>query len=101
MLALALANRTDATGKADAIALYRPLTKSAAPDPTDAGNLATLLLEAGAPEEAGATLLQGGAACPPERLDYLAEIGHRIVEATGNREFREQLRAAIVERGPR
>lgn len=101
MLALALANWTDAAGKTAAIALYRSLAESAAPDPTDAGNLAALLLETGAPEEAGATLLQGVATCPPERLDYLAEIGYRIVEATGNREFRERLRAAIAERGPR
>ena len=101
MLALALANWTDAEGKAGAIALYRFLVESAAPDPTDAGNLATLLLETGAPEEAGVRLLQGVATCPPERLDYLAEIGNRIVEATGNRQFRERLRTAIAERGPR
>ena len=101
MLALALANSLDASDKAAAITLYRSLAESAAPDPTDAGNLAILLTETGAPDEAKAALLQGVATCPPERLDYLAGIGYTIIEATGDREFREQLRAAIAERGTR
>jgi predicted phosphodiesterase len=101
MLALALANSPEAADKEAAIALYRSLAESAASDPTDTGNLATLLTESGAHDDAGETLLRGIAICPPGRLDYLAEIGYRIVEATGNRQFRDQLRAAIAGRGQR
>ncbi len=101
MLALALANSPQRADKEAAIALYRTLAESDAPDPSDAGNLATLLTETGAHDDAGEALLRGIAICPPERLDYLAQIGHRIVEATGNREFRDQLRTAIAGRGQR
>jgi 3',5'-cyclic AMP phosphodiesterase CpdA len=98
MLALALANSLEAADKQAAIALYRSLAESPASDPSDTGNLATLLMEAGTPEEASDVLLRGMANCPRERLDYLAEIGYRIVDATGNREFRHQLRATIAGR---
>ena len=98
MLALALANSPDSAEKAGAIDLYRRLVESAPPDPTDVGNLATLLAETGATQDAEAVLLRGVVACPPERLDYLSEVGHRIVEATGDKEFRERLRAAIAQR---
>jgi hypothetical protein len=101
MLALALANSSEPADKDAAIALYRTLADSAPPDPTDAGNLATLLTERGAHDDAGEALLRGVAVCPPERLNYLAEIGYRIVEATGSREFRERLRVAIAGRGQR
>ena len=101
MLALALANAPDATDKAAAVALYRSLVESASPDPTDAGNLATLLTETGDHDQAKAALLQGLAICPPDRLDYLAEIGYRIVEATGDRDFRDRLMAEIEQRGTR
>ena len=101
MLALALANSPDAADKASAIERYRSLVDSASSDPTDVGNLATLLMETGFPEQAKAALLQGVAMCPPACLDYLAETGHRIVAATGDRNFREQLRVAVAEKGLR
>ena len=101
MLALALANSSEAADKDAATALYRSLVESPSPDPTDFGNLATLLMEADSPAEAKVALLQGVATCPSERLDSLAEIGYRIVETTGDRDFRDQLKTAIVERGTR
>lgn len=101
MVALALAHSTEATDKEAAIALYRSLVESVVPDPTDAGNLVILLAERGAHDDAGEALLRGIAVCPPERLGYLAEIGYGIVTATGSRELRDRLKAAIAGRGQR
>ena len=101
MLALALANSPEAADKQAAIDIYRSLAESEGADPTDTGNLATLLYETGAGDEASTVVLHGITVCPPERLDYLAQVGQRIVEATGNREFRDQLWAAISGRGTR
>lgn len=101
MLALGLANSPEPADKEAAIALFGALTESDTPDPTDAANLAMLLADTGAHDEAGAAVLRGIAICRPDRLDCLAQIGHSIVEATGNREFRERLRAAIAQKGQR
>ena len=101
MLALALANSSEAADKNAAVALYRSLVESPSPDPTDVGNLATLLMETDSLEEAKAALLQGVATYPSERLDSLAELGHRIVETTGDRAFRDQLKTTIAKRGTR
>ena len=104
MLALALANSSETTDKDAAVVLYRSLVESSTSNPTDVGNLVTLLMEADSLDEAKAALLQGVATCPSDGsggLDSLAEIGYRIVETTGDKDFRDHLKTAIVERGTR
>jgi len=101
MLALSLAHSEEAADKATATALYRSLIQEASPEPTDAGNLATLLIDAGSFEEAKRAVLDGIEKFPAKAADYFSQIGLRIVDATGDREFRKQLEAAVAARGKR
>ena len=97
-------NSSEAADKDAAVVLYRSLVESSTSNPTDVGNLVTLLMEADSLDEAKAALLQGVATCPSDGsdgLDSLAEIGYRIVETTGDKDFRDHLKTAIVERGTR
>jgi hypothetical protein len=101
MLALALANSPEPGDKKAAIALYESLTRASSIRSTDRANLALLLLEGGNVENAKAAVLDGIATCPASAVGHLADVGHRIVGATGDKEFRRQLEAAIAERGKR
>ena len=101
MLALALANGTERADKEAATAIYRDLTEGDAPEPTDFGSLALLLDEGGDTENAKVVVLRGIAACAAGAMGYFSDIGHRLVEATGDRTFRRQLEAAIAERDRR
>jgi hypothetical protein len=98
MLALAFANGSERAEKEAAITLYRALTECDAPDPTDFGSLGLLLAETGETRIAKDVVLRGIVTCTPRAIAYLADIGHRIVEATGDRDFRNQLEMAIAER---
>jgi hypothetical protein len=101
MLAMGLAHSDEPAEKATATALYRSLTAGASADATDAGNLATLLLDAGSVNEAKATVLGGIERFPPDRVEYFLQIGQTIVEVTGDRTFRKQLEVALAQRGKR
>ena len=101
MMALAFANGTERADKEAAITIYRALTEGDAPEPTDFGSLALLIAESGDAESAKVMVLRGIAACAAKATGYFLDIGHRIVEATGDRAFRNQLQAAIAERGRR
>jgi hypothetical protein len=100
MLALSLANSGEAADKETAIGIYRSLAGAEAAEPSDAGNLATLLIDGGNYEEAKSVVFEGIKRFPA-KANYLSEIGQRIVEAKGDKDFREQMRAAIAERGKR
>jgi hypothetical protein len=97
LLALGLANSSEADGKETAIGLLRSLTETESADPRDAGNLATLLFETSNFDEARTVVLEGIREFPAQ-ADYFVAIGQRIVEATGDREFRMQMEATIPER---
>jgi hypothetical protein len=101
MMALAFANGTERADKQAAIRIYRALTEGDAPEPTDFGSLALLVTEGGDAESAKAVVLRGIAACAAKATGYFLDIGHRIVEATGDRAFRDHLQTAIAERGRR
>lgn len=101
MLALSLANSTETADKEIAVGLYRSLLKEDHTDPSDAGNLAKLLIDAGGFDEAQRVVLEGIGAYPAKMASYFREIGLMIVEATGNREFRRQLDAALEARNER
>lgn len=99
LLALALSHFEERSDKLLAIELYRTLADGEQPEPTDAGNLATLLIELEDKAEAQRVILKAITGAPLSAVDYYERIGHRIVEATGDREFRYRLTAAIAERG--
>mgnify|MGYP001600266958 FL=1 len=100
MLALGLAHSTEAADKEAAIELYRSLAGDGSAEVSDAGNLATLLWETGRLQEAKTAVLGGIEKFSANRVDSLLEIGQRIIEATGDRNFRKQM-ASMAERGKR
>ncbi|ODT05158.1 MAG: hypothetical protein ABS52_00150 [Gemmatimonadetes bacterium SCN 70-22] len=101
MLALALANSDERADKERAIMLYRSLIESGSPEPSDALNLTELLMDIGQPDEAKVVVLGAIHRCPVSAADRLNSAGQLIVAATGDKEFRNQLSAAIAERGSR
>ena len=101
MLALSLAHSREAADKAAAIRLYQSLIQEAPTNATDAGNLVTLLVEAGSLEEAKRVVLDGIEQSPVNEVDYFSQIGLKIVDAMGSREFRKQLETAVAVRGKR
>ena len=97
-LALALANSPDRERRCRGVTLYQELIDAEQPEATDIANLGTLLLQLSRPEEARTAILHGIARCTARGMEQLAEAGHQIVVSTGDREFRDQLNAAIAER---
>ena len=98
MLALALSNSSERADKQTAVSHYQQLHEHGNLAAEDFGNLALLLVDVGDPIEGQAVILRGIAACESRFIDQMASIGHRIVETTGDREFREKLNVAIAER---
>src|SRR5207245_1361556 len=101
MLALSLAQSDEPADKARATALYRALIEDGVAEPRDLGNLATLLTAAERFDEAKAIVLDGLRRFPADARDYFVSIGLRIVEATGDRMFREKLGTTKTARGSR
>jgi len=91
MMALSLAHSDEAADKAGAAVLYESLVEEGAAEPRDFGNLATLLMAADRFDEAKSVVLGGIGRFPSGAIEYFVEIGLRIVEATGDRAFREKL----------
>ena len=100
MLALSLAQSKESADTADAIKLYRELIQENA-EPSDAGNLAMLLIEIDDFEDAKTTVIHAIEEFPFKMTDYFRQIGLKIVEATGDRDFRKQLETAAQARGKR
>jgi hypothetical protein len=101
MTALALAHGDTDADKAQAIELYRALGDGSEAVPTDLGNLARLLLETGDTDSAEDCVIRGIEHFPEGHAAYFAEVGHRIIEETGDRVFRERMEDALGKRGQR
>lgn len=101
MLALSLAHSEEPADKATAIDLYRSMTKGDSLEASDAGNIATLLIEAESFEEAKAIVLNGIETFAAKATEYFFQIGLKIVETSGDRKFRKQLEEAAQARGKR
>lgn len=101
MLALSLAHSEEQRDKQAAIDLYRSVAADGAAKISDIGNLATLLVESERIDEAKAVVLDGIRQFPANQRDHLLQVGQRIVEAAGDREFRKQMETAGRERGNR
>ena len=98
MLALALANSTERGDKETAVSLYLQLQQRGALDATGFGNLALLLVDLGDPGRGQDVILLGIAVCAGPAIGHLVTVGHRIVETTGDRGFRERLNTAVAAR---
>ena len=101
MTALALAHGDTDADKAQAIELYRALGDGLEAVPTDLGNLARLLLETGDTDSAEDCVIRGIEHFPEGHAAYFAEVGHRIIEETGDRVFRARMEDALGKRGQR
>ena len=101
MLALALAHSNMDAEKAQAIEIYRALSNRSDAVPTDLGNLAELLLETGDPDGAKDAVIRAMEGVPAGGAAYFSTIGHRIIESTGDRAFRERMEDALRKRGRR
>jgi hypothetical protein len=93
MLALSLAQSDEADDRAKAVEIIRALIEDGVAEPRDLGSLAALLLAMRRFDEAKAAVLDGIERFPTQSNEYLVSIGQRIVEATGDRAFRETLAA--------
>ena len=103
MLALGLAHSDEAADRKAAMEIYRRLAEQTPTDFTDIGNLAILLTDDSKEEshsEAKALVLDGINRYPL-KADYFMNIGQRIVEATGDRRFRQRIEALVKARGKR
>ncbi len=101
MLALGLAHSTENMDRVTAADLYRSLAKEGLAEPSDVRNLATVLVNVASFEEAKVVLLNGMRDFEAKASGGFYDIGLKIVAATGDREFRKQLEAAIAARGKR
>lgn len=99
MSALGLARSGTDAGRLQAIEIYRGLGDRPDALPTDFGNLAVLLLDADDADGAKDTVIRAMRVCPETQMNYLSQIGHRIIESTGDRAFRKQMEDALVKRG--
>lgn len=97
MLALCLSQTTELSEKAKAIALYKELSSNESAVAADLAALASLLADAGNHEAAKEVVLDGMNRFP-DAAEGFATIGQRIVEATGDRAFRNELSAQRVGR---
>lgn len=101
MLALALVSSGEHKDRRRAVEIYRELVEADPLEPTDAINLAWTLVDLDQADDAKAVVLNAVRQCSVSALDRLGGVGHAIVEATGDRKFRDQLQTTIVERGSR
>lgn len=97
MLALCLSQSTDAAEKVRAIELYNEISADELAVAADFAALASLRADMNDHEEAKKALLAGMERFPGSADGYL-EIGQRIVEATGDRAFRDELNAQRARR---
>ena len=97
MKARSLANSEEMSERDEAIELYQSIASTELAEFSDAANLSILLADKGNNDEAKEVVL-GGLKQFPDKRKYFSEIGQRIVEATGDKDFRKQLEAEIAER---
>ncbi|WP_040733928.1 metallophosphoesterase family protein [Thiocapsa marina] len=97
MLALCLRQSTEATEKFRAIELYNEITADELAAAADFAALASLQADAEDHEAAKKAVLTGMNRFP-EAVEGFAAVGQKIVEATGDRAFRDKLSAKRAER---
>ena len=98
VLALCLARYSDRDHRMRALCLYRDLTRSVHCEGGDWAALATILTDDGNHDEAK-DVVKEGIRLFPGMVDGFVKVGLKIVEATGDVEFRNELRRQLVEEG--
>lgn len=98
MLALALANSDEAEDRARAVRIYQEMVSDGSAAAEDLAALVSVFAGAGRYEPAKATLLDGLQRFPGAAERFMS-LAHAIIEATGDRDFRDMLRARQEERG--
>ncbi len=96
-LALYFARSTERDDRLRAIRLYRELTQTEYCEADDWAALATIMINEGKHKKAKAAV-QHGIHQFPGKIKGFAEVGMKIVEATGDIEFREQLRMQLEDK---
>ena len=89
-LACCLARSTEECDKVRAVELYREVVASEPAEPSDWGALATLMTELTGYDEA-MTAIRDGIERFPDQSHGFVEIGMRLIQESGNREFRDWL----------
>ena len=90
ILALCLARSTERTDRERASILYGEVVKTELAEPDDYGALATLMMELGCYDEAKGRI-RDGIARFPDHTQAFTEVGMRLVQACGDRDFRDWL----------
>ena len=90
ILALCLARSTEESDKTRAVELYQQAMESEQAEPGDCGALATLMAELERCEEAKG-VIRDGVRRFPNQSEAFVEAGMRIVEVSGDRDFRDWL----------
>ena len=98
MLALSLANSRQEPDRRKAITLLDSLEQEGKANLRDSCNFVSLLLDCQRPDEAKDALLRAAKRHPGEGSGAISELGHRIIEATGDRSFRVRLEAVTTGR---
>ena len=91
---MCLSRNTERDDRLRAINLYRDLTKSEYGEAKDWAVLATMMMDEGKHKEA-MTVVREGVHEFPEKINGFVEVGMKIVEATGDIEFRNELRMQL------
>lgn len=97
MLALCCARSPETSERGRAKSLFQQLAELPQCRATDLAFLATLLNDDGESEPAKAIILEGIGKFP-DNIEGFIEVGMTIVEATGDKDFRDQLTARRAER---
>jgi predicted phosphodiesterase len=100
MLAVALAHSDQAQDREVSVNLYKELYEDRRLDPTGISNFVTLLMDLERYGEAKAAILEGMQRMPQATVQ-LQELGQQLISQTGDRAFRDQLRAALNAMAPR
>ena len=90
ILALCLARSTEESDKVRAVELYQEATESEQAEPGDCAALATLMAELERHEEAK-RVIRDGMRRFPKRSKAFVEAGMRVVQVSGDRDFRDWL----------
>ena len=90
ILALCLARSTDECDKVRAVELYSEVVASDSAVPGDLGELATLMTQLNRYDEAKA-MIRDGIVRFPDQYQAFVEIGMRLVQECGDRDFRDWL----------
>jgi len=96
MLALSMAHDETAPDRSSAIKLYESLVSESTADAADFVNLGSLLMDQKQLDAAKSVVLRGLTEVPAPLIAPLTELGHRLIEQSGDRAFRQRMEEVIA-----